>query len=324
MPKPLDERYAEASMRLQEAMRQVETVFIGQTEVVKLCFAAMVAGGHILLEGPPSVGKTTLVKAIAQTLGGKFRRIQGTPDLMPGDITGSVVRNLETGRFEIQEGPVFTDMLLFDEINRAPPKVHSALLEAMEEKTVTLNGETRPLSQAFFVAATQNPIDNEGVYPLTEANKDRFMMRVDVDYPDRATEIKIATGKVNKKVLTPVFNVSEIIALREMVDEIELGEDFSARCVDIVRMTRPKSPENPQFVKDKIDREGSLRASTNLVRISKVLAMIEGREHPDASDLKRIAYPLLRHRLSMRNSYGNEDSSFNNVVGQILMQHGIK
>ncbi|MDB5490199.1 MAG: ATPase associated with various cellular 3, partial [Micavibrio sp.] len=211
--KPLAERYAEASSLMQEAITSVETVYIGQPEVVKLSFACLVASGHLALEGPPSVGKTTLANAMADVLGMSFRRIQGTPDLTPGDITGSVVRNTTSGEFEIKEGPIFSNVILFDEINRTGPKVQSALLEAMQEKQVTLNGETRKLPKPFFVVSTQNPFDNEGVYPLTEAGKDRFMMRVDVDYPSEDIEHKIATKPSGELRLAAILDAEKVMAV---------------------------------------------------------------------------------------------------------------
>lgn len=318
----LAQRYAAASALMQQAIASVETVYVGQPEVVKLSFACLIAGGHLSLEGPPSVGKTTLANAMADVLGMSFRRIQGTPDLTPGDITGSVVRNTVTGEFEIKEGPIFSNIILFDEINRTGPKVQSALLEAMQEKQVTLNGETRKLPKPFFVMSTQNPFDNEGVYPLTEAGKDRFMMRVDVTYPSEDIEHKIATKPNKEQRLAPILNVEKVSAIQGLIDEVSLGDDFSRVCVQIVRKFRPKSEGSPQHIIDNVEREASLRASTAFVRAAKTLALIEGRAHPDMSDIKRIAPAILRHRVTMRNPY--DDKIFDQTVAKVLLEFGIK
>ena len=316
-PLPLIERCQLASTRVQAAIASVETVFIGQTEVVKLMFATLLAGGHVSFEGDPSVGKTTVSRAFAEVLGLSFQRIQGRSDLMPNDIVGSLMLDLKTNEFKAKLGPIFANIVLFDEGNRASPKAQGALLEAMQENQVTIDTETYKLPWPFMLLMTQNPIESEGVYPLTQANEDRLMTRIYVDYPDRETEIRIALETEDNKTLSPIFNgEAEIIALQKLVKEFPIGQDFAGICVDVVRTFRPRASDVPDFIKEDVASSASLRASKAMVRMTKSLALLEGRMQPDKSDIRRVAGAILNHRVKMK-GYG-EDDSFARTLDKVL------
>ncbi len=270
---------------------EVSKVIVGKSEEVRLILATMMAGGHVLLEGVPGVAKTTLAKAIASASGLEFRRIQFTPDLLPSDIIGSFV--YVDGRFEFKKGPVFSEMLLVDEINRASPKVQSALLEAMQERQVTVWGQTFKLPEVFTVIATMNPVEYEGVYPLSEAQVDRFMAKVSIGYPSRGELVEIIDRfkVVEEWPLKPVAGRDKILKAREDIWRIHVDENIKYYVADIVKATH-KSPH--------VRLGASPRAAIAMVQVSRALALIEGRSYVIPEDVKRVALSVLAHRIVLK------------------------
>jgi MoxR-like ATPase len=276
---------------------------VGQQEVIEQLFIAILAGGHCLLEGVPGLAKTAMIRSLSRTMDLSFRRIQFTPDLMPSDITGTdiIQEDPATGRrqFVFQQGPIFTQMLLADEINRTPPKTQAALLEAMQEHSVTVGGHTLKLAEPFFVLATQNPIEQEGTYPLPEAQKDRFIFLVKVDYPAREHERQIiarTTGTFSAE-LHPVIDGARIQQLQKVVRKVPVPDHVTDFVLDLVRYTRPNTPEAPSWVKDLVDWGAGPRACQNIVLAAKVRAVLRGRFHVTIDDAEALALPVLRHRI---------------------------
>src|SRR5882757_7605643 len=276
---------------------------VGQNEVIEQLVIAVLAGGHCLLEGVPGLAKTAMIRSLSRTMDLSFRRIQFTPDLMPADITGTdiIQEDPTTGhrRFVFQKGPIFTQMLLADEINRTPPKTQAALLEAMQEHSVTVGGHTLKLEEPFFVLATQNPIEQEGTYPLPEAQKDRFIFLVKVDYPDREHERQIVartTGTFSAE-LEPVIDGAQIQQLQKVVRKVPVPDHVMDFVLDLVRFTRPANLEAPVWVKDLIEWGAGPRACQNLVLAAKVRAVLRGRFHVTIDDAEALALPVLRHRV---------------------------
>lgn len=302
---PVDDKVAAAS--LVESFRKVKEemgkFIVGQEQVVEQLVIAVLAGGHCLLEGVPGLAKTAMVRSLAHCMDLSFRRIQFTPDLMPSDITGTdiIQEDPATGRrqFIFQKGPIFAQMILADEINRTPPKTQAALLEAMQERSVTVGGHTLKLEQPFFVLATQNPIEQEGTYPLPEAQKDRFIFLVKVDYPTREHErliIARTTGSFEAE-LSPVISGPQILELQRVVRRVPVPEHVTDFVLDLVRFTRPNNADAPPFVKDIVDWGAGPRACQNLVLAAKVRAILKGRFHVTIDDIAALAHPVLRHRI---------------------------
>lgn len=290
--------------RLAEAKESVGHRFIGQPRVVELTLSALLCGGHGLLIGLPGLGKTRLVNTLATVMGLDTARIQFTPDLMPADILGSeVLETAEDGTraFRFIEGPVFCQLLMADEINRASPRTQSALLQAMQEKSVTIAGQEHPLAPPFHVLATQNPIEQEGTYPLPEAQLDRFLVQIDVPYPDRQTEhdILIATTGVSEADSHQVFSPGELIAAQQTVRRMPVGEAVVAMILDLVRACRPESPEAPQVVRDNVAWGPGPRAAQSLMLTVRAQALLEGRLVPSPEDVMAMAAPVLKHRMAL-------------------------
>ncbi|MEO7994615.1 MAG: MoxR family ATPase [bacterium] len=272
----------------------VAHVFIGKPEVVDYFIVALLAGGHVLLEDVPGVGKTTLAKALAKSVKGSFQRIQCTPDLLPSDISGTHIYNQQTGEFELKMGPIFANFVLADEINRATPRTQSALLEAMEEGTVTLDRATLPLPDIFMLIATQNPIEYQGTYALPEAQKDRFLMRLALGYLDAATEIAMLEQQQYAHPLAavePVMTLEDLHDLRAMVKDVFVDPKIKDYIVRLINQTR----RDPQ-----VQLGASPRGSLGLVHASQALALIKGRTFVQPSDVKDMAIAVLAHRLIMR------------------------
>lgn len=268
----------------------------GQEEICKKMLTAFLAGGHVLLEGVPGIAKTLLVVCMAELMGIKVKRIQFTPDLLPTDLIGITFFRPDIQQFVAEKGPLFTNILIADEINRAPPKVQSALLEAMAERQITLLKETYPLLPPFFVMATQNPIEQEGTYPLPEAQLDRFMMKLEMTYPDLQAEEEVVTNSAIQKTLTPLTAVTsqeEILKTQQMVDEVYAKESLIAYAVQLVRNSRPGS----LFTPEEILYGASPRASLWLIRAAKTVALMEGRSFITPSDIQLLAFDILRHRI---------------------------
>ena len=300
--------------------QEVAKVIIGQEPVVDKALIAIFSGNHALIEGVPGVAKTLLVRTLAHVMRCDFARIQFTPDLMPTDITGTHVFNLQKDSFSLVKGPVFTTFLLGDEINRAPAKTQSALLQAMQERTVTIDRKTHKLSPNFTVFATQNPIEYEGTYPLPEAQKDRFMLKISMDHPGRDEELslarrmlgkeapeKVLVGGQVKQIITP-----EILAkLRESLEEILVKEELSGYIVDIVRQTR----RHPSVLVG-----AGLRATQALILAGRTHAAINGRDFTTPDDIKTMAMPVLEHRLILRPEFEIEGLTADEVIGEILKE----
>jgi MoxR-like ATPase len=284
-------------------LAEVRKVVIGQTEVIEDLLIAILANGHCLLVGVPGLAKTLLVSTVARVLDLEFSRIQFTPDLMPSDITGTDVleTSSETGKrnFRFIQGPVFANIVLADEINRTPPKTQAALLQAMQEREVTAGANTYPLTPPFFVLATQNPIEQEGTYPLPEAQLDRFMFNIFVDYPSADEEARIVeeTTSAYEAHLEKVLNAEEIMRLQGLVRRVPVSRDLVQFAVRLVNATRPRSPEAPQFIKNWVSWGAGPRASQYLVLGAKTRAILDGRYTPVADDVRSVARAVLRHRI---------------------------
>ena len=290
--------------KLAHARASIANRFIGQERVVDLTLTALICGGHALLIGLPGLGKTRLVDTLSTVMGLKGNRIQFTPDLMPADILGSEV--LETAAdgtrsFRFIEGPVFCQLLMADEINRASPRTQSALLQAMQEKMVTIAGQNRALGHPFHVLATQNPIEQEGTYPLPEAQLDRFLVQVDVPYPSRDNEraILLATTGIEDGVATPEFTAAELLAAQTLLRRMPVGEGIVEMILDLVRACRPDDPTAPQFVRDAVSWGPGPRAAQALMLTVRAEALLDGRLAPSPEDVRRMAAPVLTHRMAL-------------------------
>ena len=312
--------------RHREVMKEeLHKVIIGQDAVIDQMLAAIFTGGHCLLVGVPGLAKTLIVSTIAQILDVRFKRIQFTPDLMPSDITGTnVLDETDTGRreFRFVHGPVFTNVLLADEINRTPPKTQAALLQAMQEREVTVGQETYQLPDPFFVIATQNPIEQEGTYPLPEAQLDRFMFNVRVDYPDLAEEEQIlsATSSVNEVETRKVLSAKSIVYLQQQINQIEAGPltiNYAAR---LVRATRPADESAPEFVRQLVDWGAGPRAGQFLLAGGKAMAAMAGRPSVSLNDIRQVAIPVLRHRVSTNFQAQAEGMTSDDVVGRLIKE----
>ena len=308
--------------KLAEAKASIARRFIGQEQVVDLVLAALLCGGHALLVGLPGLGKTRLVDTLATVMGLKGNRIQFTPDLMPADILGSEVLDTtpDGGRvFRFIEGPVFCQLLLADEINRASPRTQSALLQAMQECEVTIAGQHRPLGRPFHVLATQNPIEQEGTYPLPEAQLDRFLVQVDVDYPSRATErdILIATTGATEAQVHPVFAADQLLAAQAVIRRMPVGEAVVEAILDLVRACRPTEPESADLA-DVLAWGPGPRAAQALMLMVRARALLDGRLAPSAADVAALARPVLIHRMALTFAARARGESLGGVIDRVV------
>ena len=305
-------------------LREIHKVIIGQDEVIEQVLMAMFSRGHVLVVGVPGLAKTLMVRTIAQVLKLKFNRIQFTPDLMPSDITGTEVieEDPNTGkrRFRFVKGPIFTNILLADEINRTPPKTQAALLQAMQEYQVTAGGETFTLEPPFFVLATQNPIEQEGTYPLPEAQLDRFMFNIFIGYPTREEErdIILATTHDAKVELAPVLRGSDIVTIQRIVRQVPVSPHVVDYAVNLTRATRPKEPDVPDFIREWLSWGAGPRAAQNLILGAKARAILNGRYAATADDVRSTALPVLRHRLFTNFNADAEGIDSDAVVRKLL------
>ena len=284
--------------------QELQKVIIGQHDVIEQLFAAIFTRGHCLLEGVPGLAKTLMVSTLARILDVSFNRIQFTPDLMPSDITGTnVLEDDDQGKraFRFVQGPIFTNILLADEINRTPPKTQAALLQAMQEREVTVSGNTYNLPQPFFTIATQNPIEQEGTYPLPEAQLDRFMFNIKVGYPTASEEEQIlaATTRNETPEVNKILSAKSIVNLQKLVNSIGVSEQIVKYAARIVRATRPSDSQSPEFIRELVDWGAGPRAGQFLIQGGKAIAAMDGRFSVAIADIQRIAVPVLRHRVSV-------------------------
>ncbi len=303
---------------LARARTEISKVIIGQQEVVDLALVAIFSNQHALIEGVPGVAKTLLVRSLGQVLGCEFGRIQFTPDLMPADITGTNIFNLQKNDFTLVRGPIFTTFLLADEINRAPAKTQSALLQAMQERTVTIDRESHPLPANFTVFATQNPVESEGTYPLAEAQKDRFMLKISMSPPERTDELLLARRSLgadspeavlNRGEVQHVITSEDLAALRFQLRQITLRDELVAYAVDLVRATRTH---------EAVLVGAGPRASQSLLLASRAWAALEGRDFVTPDDIKRLSKPVLEHRLILRPEFELEGATVSEAIERIL------
>ncbi|RBA29223.1 AAA family ATPase [Flavobacterium tibetense] len=284
--------------RQHQLKQEIAKVIVGQDEVVNQIVLSIFSGGHALLIGVPGLAKTLMVNTIAQALGLNFKRIQFTPDLMPSDILGSEILD-ENRQFKFIKGPIFSNIILADEINRTPPKTQAALLEAMQERIVTVAGHSYPLDLPYFVLATQNPIEQEGTYPLPEAQLDRFMFAIKLDYPSFEEEVQVvkATTTDYKASVNALFSADEIIAFQNVIRKLPVADNVIEYAVTLVSKTRPDNPLAPDFIKTYIDWGAGPRASQNLILAAKTQAALNGKFSPDIEDVQAVAFGILRHRI---------------------------
>ena len=298
---------------------EISKVIVGQDEVVKEVLISIFCNGHCLLVGVPGLAKTLLVQTISDTLGMSFNRIQFTPDLMPSDIVGAEILD-ESRNFKFIKGPIFSNIILADEINRTPPKTQSALLEAMQEKSVTNAGNTYKLDKPFFVLATQNPIEQEGTYPLPEAQLDRFMFNVVLDYPKYEEEVQIVkqTTSGESTNLNTIMNSEDIIKYQELIRKIPVADNVLEYVVNLVSRTRPSSDRSDHEMKKYIEWGAGPRASQFMLLAAKCHAAINGKYSPDIEDVKAIAIPILRHRIVKNYKAEAEGISVENIIENLL------
>ncbi len=303
--------------------QELQKVIIGQHDVIEQLFAAIFTRGHCLLEGVPGLAKTLMVSTLARILDVSFNRIQFTPDLMPSDITGTNVLDEDAqGKrvFRFVQGPIFTNILLADEINRTPPKTQAALLQAMQEREVTVAGNTYDLPKPFFTIATQNPIEQEGTYPLPEAQLDRFMFNIKVGYPSAAEEEQIlaATTRNETPEVKKILSAKAISNLQKLVNSIAVSEQIVKYAARLVRATRPGDSESPQFIKELVDWGAGPRAGQFLIQGGKAIAAMDGRFSVAIADIQRIAVPVLRHRVSANFQALAEGMDTESIVNKLL------
>jgi MoxR-like ATPase len=292
---------------------EVERAVVGKRDALELLLLGLLADGHVLIEDFPGLAKTLAARSFAQVCRLEFARVQFTPDLMPSDITGSSIFDQREGEFEFQPGPIFTNLLLADEINRAPPKTQAALLEAMQERQVTIDGETHPLAPPFLVLATQNPIEYEGTYPLPEAQLDRFLLRVRIGYPSREDELEMLERRRDRRTdeveLEPLLDVQTLVALQRAVEEVHVAESVGLYIVDLVGATRA----NPR-----VQVGASPRGSLALLKLSRCRAVLSGRDYVTPDDVKAVAVPALAHRLTLRPEVWVQQIRQDDVVSECL------
>ena len=324
-PKTLDEILHEFAQHRRLMQEELQKVIVGQHEVIEQLFAAIFTRGHCLLEGVPGLAKTLMVSTLARILDVGFKRVQFTPDLMPSDITGTnVLEEDEAGRrhFRFVEGPIFTNILLADEINRTPPKTQAALLQAMQEREVSVGQETHVLPDPFFTIATQNPIEQEGTYPLPEAQLDRFMFNIKVGYPTAGEEeqILLATTKSEKPEVRKVLSARAIVNIQKLVSSVAVSEYIVKYVARLVRATRPGDEQAPPYVRELVDWGAGPRAGQFLIQGGKAMAAMDGRFSVSLEDVRRIAVPVLRHRIATNFQAQAEGLTSESIIERLVRE----
>lgn len=316
----LNEKIKRESEFIEVLTNELGKVIVGQKEMVDRLVIGLLANGHVLLEGVPGLAKTLAIKSLAAAMKAKFQRIQFTPDLLPADLIGTMIYNQKDGNFTIKKGPLFANFILADEINRAPAKVQSALLEAMQERQVTIGEETFKLEEPFLVLATQNPIEQEGTYPLPEAQVDRFMLKVKITYPTKDEELKIMKQNVEKTfgTVNPVVNPSDILNARKLINEIYVDEKIEKYILDIVFATREPKEYGLGNLADLISYGGSPRATINLALGARAMAFMKRRGYVIPEDVRGICMDVLRHRIAVTYEAEAEDITSENIIAEIL------
>lgn len=311
----------QASQFIPKMIQEIEHIMVGQRYLVDRLILGLLTGEHILVEGVPGLAKTTAIKTLAQTIEASFKRIQFTPDLLPADLVGTQIYQPKTEEFVVKQGPLFANIILADEINRAPAKVQSALLEAMEERQITIGGETFPLPKPFMVMATQNPIEQEGTYPLPEAQVDRFVFKLKIDYPSKEEEKQIiqkVSSSNNHSKVNAVIHPEEIAKAREVYESIYIDENLQDYIVNLVAATRSPESHNLNSLKEMIQYGASPRASIFLNRVSKAYAFMQGRGYVVPHDIKTIGFDILRHRIILTYEAEAENVTPDDVIKKIF------
>lgn len=316
----LNQAVKEQSAFVSLMMNEMNKVVVGQREMIEGITMGLLTGGHILLEGVPGLAKTLTISTMAQTISLQFHRIQFTPDLLPTDLIGTMIFNPKTGEFTAKKGPVFSNIVLADEINRAPAKVQSALLEAMAEKQVTIGDQSYKLDHPFLVLATQNPLEQEGTYPLPEAQMDRFMFKINVDYPTKAEELEIISrmGTNQKPQLNKVISKEQLLTAVNVVDQIYVDQKVKNYIVDLIMATREPTVYGLGRLQKLIAVGGSPRASLSLIRAAKAHAFIRGRGFVTVEDIKAVVYKVLRHRLILTYEAEAEGLKQDDMIKEVL------
>ena len=317
----INERISQESSFIDEIKRALREVIVGQKELVNRILIGILANGHILLEGVPGLAKTLVVKSLAQLINTKFQRIQFTPDMLPADLIGTLIYNQNSGEFVTRKGPIFSNIILADEINRAPSKVQSALLEAMQERQTTIGEETYKMDAPFLVLATQNPIDQEGTYPLPEAQTDRFMLKIKVDYPS-IDEERLILRKAAKTqidiVLTPVVNQEQVLLAQNIINDIYVDEKVEEYILNLVFSTRNPDKYKLKDLEGLIEYGGSPRASINLVLAAKARAFLEHRGYVTPEDVRYIGADVLRHRIIVSYEAEAEEITSEDIIHRLF------
>ncbi len=316
----LNEKIKQESAFIDLLMNEISKVIVGQKEMVERLVVGLLGNGHVLLEGVPGLAKTLAIKSLAAAMKAKFQRIQFTPDLLPADLIGTMIYNQKEGNFLIRKGPIFSNFILADEINRAPAKVQSALLEAMQERQVTIGESTFKLEEPFLVLATQNPIEQEGTYPLPEAQVDRFMLKVKISYPTKDEELKIMRQNVNQidTVIRPVISTNDILNARNLLNEVYVDEKIERYILDIVFATRNPKEYGLNSLTDLISYGASPRATINLALSAKAMAFIKRRGYVIPEDVRGICLDVMRHRVAVTYEAEAEELTSENIIQEIL------
>jgi MoxR-like ATPase len=316
----IKDRVVKQSEQIEQVRAEVRKVLVGQDRMLSRLLIALLTGGHVLLEGVPGLAKTTAIKALSAAINSKFNRIQFTPDLLPADLIGTLIYNPREGSFSTRKGPIFANLILADEINRAPSKVQSALLESMQEHQVTIGDHTYPLEEPFLVMATQNPIEQEGTYPLPEAQVDRFMLKVIIGYPSKAEERKVVDGILDdvRHEVRPVLDTQQLMEIRATIGSIYMDDKVKDYVLEVVTATREPKAYKLDDLAPLIEYGASPRASIYLCVAARAHAFLSGRGYVTPQDVKEIAYEVLRHRVILTYEAEAEEKSPDDVVRKVL------